>query len=148
MEVPKFGEKVKNQTYETRNGAYVIVARNKNQEILLVQAPNGAFFLPGGEIEQGETKEETIHREVLEELGFEIKLGSYLGEAIDYFYSRHRKTYYYHPAHFYTSISWLKKGTPIEDFNQLIWFKISEAKGKLKRGSHRWAITEWQKIIK
>ena len=57
---------------------------NEHQQVILVQAPNGAF-LPGGEIEPGESKEETIKRELVEEVGFAGKIASYLGEAVDYF---------------------------------------------------------------
>ncbi len=38
-----------------------------------------APFLPGGEIEPGESKEETIKRELVEEVGFAGKIASYLG---------------------------------------------------------------------
>ena len=54
---------------------------NEHQQVILVQAPNGAF-LPGGEIEPGESKEETIKRELVEEVGFAGKIASYLGRRL------------------------------------------------------------------
>ncbi len=43
------------------------------------------IFLPGGEIEGTETKEEAIHREVLEELGISVEIGCYLGKLMNIF---------------------------------------------------------------
>ena len=92
-----FGEKEAGKPYKSRYGAYVVLPNEKN-EVILVQAPNGAYFLPGGEIEPNETKEEAIQRELIEELGFEGEIAAYLGEAVEYFYSRHRDTFYHHPG--------------------------------------------------
>lgn len=137
-----FGLKEEGQDYQARYGAYVVIPNDKNQ-IILVQAPNGAFFLPGGEIEQGETKEAAIHRELIEELGFQGILKEYLGEAVEYFYSRHRQTYYYHPGYFFLMEQWQKIAEPTEKTNVLIWQTPEEALTALKRGSHRWAVEQW-----
>ncbi len=40
----------------SRYAAYIVIERDKR--IAVIEAPNGAFFLPGGEIEGEETKEE------------------------------------------------------------------------------------------
>ena len=143
MVVPTFGEKLA-VPYVERFAAYIIISNEARSEILLVQAPNGAYFLPGGEIEGLETKEETVHREVLEELGYEVEIAAYLGQADDYFYSRHRDTYFHNPAYFFAAASWQAVSAPLEDFNQLQWFPLEEGISALKRGSHQWAIQEWQ----
>ncbi|MFO7170971.1 MAG: NUDIX domain-containing protein [Chloroflexota bacterium] len=43
------------------------------QRILVVRDPQGRHILPGGRREPGETPEETVHREVLEETGWTIE---------------------------------------------------------------------------
>ncbi|KAF1295727.1 NUDIX hydrolase [Enterococcus sp. JM4C] len=145
MSMPVFGEKVIGKEYQARYAAYIIVSRNEGQEMVLVQAPNGAFFLPGGEIENEETKEEAIDREMIEELGVTVDIDCYIGEAQEYFYSRHRDTYYFNPGYFYCAKSWTKIGEPTETTNQLVWLSPAEAIEQLKRGSHKWAVEEWLK---
>ena len=53
---------------------------------------NEYYAIPGGTQEIGETKEQTVIREIKEELNLDIKLNEYLGtfkspNAIDYIYS-------------------------------------------------------------
>lgn len=49
-------------------GAVIV---NENDEILLLQRTNGQWGKPGGKIEFGETIEDGVKREVLEEIGCE-----------------------------------------------------------------------------
>lgn len=142
MERPVFGEKVTDKNYQARYGAYVVIPRATG-EIVLVQAPNGAYFLPGGEIETGEDHEMAIRREMLEEVGFEVVIGEYLGEAVEYFYSRHRDTYFYHPGYFYEVTSFSQVAEPTEKTNIIEWHAPEKAMELLKRGSHRWAVEQW-----
>lgn len=145
MSHPTFGQKIEGATYQNRYGVYAVIPNPEKTEIILVQAPNGAWFLPGGEIEANENHQQALERELIEELGFTAEIGDYLGQADEYFYSRHRDTHYYHPAFLYAVNSFENVQTPLEDFNQLAWFPIQEAIEKLKRGSHQWGVLEWEK---
>lgn len=142
---PTFGVKEENANYTTRIGVYAIIPNQTNDQIILVQAPNGAWFLPGGEMEAGEDHLTALKRELLEELGFTATFGQYYGQADEYFYSSHRDQHYYNPAHIYQVTDFSQDQAPLEDFNQLAWFPIEEAIKQLKRGSHKWGIKEWQK---
>ena len=142
--IPVFGVKEAGEKYQARYAAYAILM-NEESQIALVQAPNGAYFLPGGEIEGKETKEEAIEREMLEELGFEVVLSDYLGQADEYFYSRHRATFFYNPGYFYSTKSWKKVSAPLEEGNNSSWESPTKAIELLKRGSHKWAVEEWLK---
>ena len=145
MTNPTFGEKKEGVTYKTRYGVYAVIADSNKEKIILVQAPNGAWFLPGGEIEEGEDYLEALQRELIEELGFTAEIGTYYGQADEYFYSSHRDTHYYNPAFLYEVTSYKEVQKPLEDFNHIAWFPVDEAISNLKRGSHKWAIQAWKK---
>ena len=138
-----FGERLKTEHYHIRIGVYGILVNPVTDEIIVVSPPNGSYLLPGGEKEQQETDEETLKRECIEELGFQIEVGEYIGAGEDYFYSTYRKKYYQNPAYFYMINSWEEIGEPLEDFNGIEWMTIPEALKKLKRGSHRWAVEQY-----
>lgn len=144
MNKATFGVREEGQTYQPRHGVYAVIPNPDKTEIILVQAPNGAWFLPGGEIEPGEDHITALGRELLEELGFTATLGHYYGQADEYFYSRHRDTYYYHPAYIYEVSHFIKTNEPLEDFNQLAWFPIEQAIIQLKRASHKWGVEQWK----
>lgn len=140
-----FGKKEPHQLYQDRFAAYIIVKAKDADQIAIVKAPNGAYFLPGGEIEGVETKEEAIHREMMEELGMTVVIASYIGEAADYFYSRHRDTHYHNPGYFFTAADWEKVSAPTEAGSVYEWVTPAVAIAKLKRGSHKWAVESWLK---
>lgn len=145
MAHPTFGTKEENVDYVNRYGVYAVIPNPEQDKIILVQAPNGAWFLPGGEIEAGEDQLTALERELIEELGFTAQIGRYYGQADEYFYSSHRDTHYYNPAYIYEVTSFTQAQKPLEDFNNLAWFPVEEAIAKLKRGSHKWGIQEWKK---
>lgn len=145
MAHPTFGTKEENVDYINRYGVYAVIPNPEQDQIILVQAPNGAWFLPGGEIEEGEDQLTALERELIEELGFTAQIGRYYGQADEYFYSSHRDTHYYNPAYIYEVTSFTQAQKPLEDFNNLAWFPVEEAIAKLKRGSHKWGIEEWKK---
>ena len=131
MTNPTFGEKKQDVIYVNRYGVYAVIPNKDKDQIILVQAPNGAWFLPGGEIEAGEDHLQALKRELIEELGFTAILGQYYGQADEYFYSSHRDTYYYNPAYIYEVVSYTEAQKPLEDFNNLAWFPVEEAIEKL-----------------
>lgn len=52
---------------------------NDKGEILLVNSPWRGWEYPGGLIEPGETFQEALHREVMEESGIEIEITGFVG---------------------------------------------------------------------
>lgn len=143
MTNPVFGIKDPQLHYFERRGVYAVIPDASGQRLLMLAAPNAAVFLPGGGIESGESDEETLRRELLEEFGVEVTIDAKLGAAAEYFYSHHRKTAYYHPATFYACHGIKQVAQPLENFNTLMLMPISVAVGQLKRPTHRWAVTRW-----
>lgn len=131
MDKPVFGEKEAGVQYSPRYAAYIIV--EEKNKLALIEAPNGAYFLPGGEIEAVETKEAALKRELLEEMGIVAEIATYLGEADEYFYSNYRQTYYYNPGYFYVANGWQQVAEPTEKTNTIWWVTPQEAIEKLKQ---------------
>jgi 8-oxo-dGTP pyrophosphatase MutT (NUDIX family) len=66
-------------------GAARAVILNSKKEILLQHAiKNGYYKLPGGGIENEEDTIKALHREVLEETGYKIKVGKPIGLIIEH----------------------------------------------------------------
>lgn len=60
----------------TREGRYMIARRAPGKHLA------GYWEFPGGKIEQGETPEESLQREIQEEFGVHAKIGEYLGDNV------------------------------------------------------------------
>ncbi|WP_127848451.1 NUDIX hydrolase [Lacticaseibacillus hulanensis] len=146
MTNPVFGTKNPDYDYVERIGVYAVIPDASGRRILTLAAPNNAIFLPGGGVEPGETDEETLKRELLEEFGVAVTIGPKLGKAAEYFYSHHRETAYYHPATFYAASDIKQVANPLEDFNTLMMMPIDLALAQLKRPTHRYAVAEWLKL--
>lgn len=69
----------KDGTVFKRKAVRAIITRKTKSgetELLMIHGKYGDYKFPGGGAEQGETALETLHREVLEETGFEVQKGS------------------------------------------------------------------------
>lgn len=120
---PTFGAPIGGVTYEQRLAAYAVI-RNHAGAVAAVRAPAG-YWLPGGGTLPGETLEETVVREVREELGHALRLVGKIGEAIQYFFAAVEGKYYAMRAVFFQAelaevshgpgeyeVCWLDAGHP------------------------------------
>lgn len=73
-----------NIKYRVRKASRAIVINQFNQVALLYVSKNNYHKLPGGGFEQNEGKFEALNREVIEEVGVEIKILSDVGVIIEY----------------------------------------------------------------
>src|SRR5688572_20136193 len=77
--IPEFGTAEPRGDYVLRHGAYGII-RGEAGRIAIVRTPGG-IFLPGGGQDPGESLEQALVREVLEECGFHVRVGAFVGAA-------------------------------------------------------------------
>ena len=80
-----FGSPEPNVQYTERRAAYVVIV-NDDRLVATVKSRQ-KHFLPGGGSLPGEAPEDTIAREVREELARGVRLARKIGKATQYFYS-------------------------------------------------------------
>ncbi|WP_193726721.1 NUDIX hydrolase [Paenibacillus guangzhouensis] len=71
-------------SYRVRKAARAIVWNDTKKMALLYVSSDGYYKLPGGGIEAGESYEDALRREVLEEVGVQIEILQELGHTIEY----------------------------------------------------------------
>lgn len=81
--------------YENPAPANSVIIENEKGEILLVKRKldpqKGMYDLPGGFVDVGENLEESINREIEEEIGVKVENFEYIGSGIDeYLYKGHK----------------------------------------------------------
>lgn len=85
-----------------RISAYALVQR-ENEILIIKNQTEKLHDIVGGEIELGETVEEAICREAVEEAGAKIKVGRFVKVKEDWFYSPSVKTFHHTLQLFYTA---------------------------------------------
>jgi 8-oxo-dGTP diphosphatase len=131
-----FGSREPGVQYTERRAAYVVVV-SEGGEVAAVES-RGKHFLPGGGSLPGEAPEETITREVCEELGRGVRLTRPLGEAIQYFYSETDGRHYEMRATFFAGL-FTGDARAAACEHELCWLPASEADGFFFHACHAWA---------
>ncbi len=80
---PQFGSISDETSYALRPAAYVVVCSSEGQ-IAAVRGRRG-YFLLGGGADSGESPEQTVEREVYEEIGCGITNLRRIGQAVQFF---------------------------------------------------------------
>jgi 8-oxo-dGTP diphosphatase len=134
--VLEFGVKIPEKIYIDRPGAYAVLL-GEDGLIGVVRNSKG-YFLIGGGIDNNESPEEALHREVKEEIGGEIEIISKIGEAIEHSFADELNQYFTKYGYFYKAIV-LKTGVGEAD-HELQWLSFDEALSKLVPLSQKWAV--------
>lgn len=75
-----FGKRDYNLNYWMRTGAYAVI-QNDEQQFLCVRDLDGLLFLVGGGVDEGESPENALLRESIEETGHKIQIVKTIGKA-------------------------------------------------------------------
>lgn len=103
----------------------------KNDKLLLVNMDDSGFLcLPGGYVELGETTEEAMRRELLEEIGKKFEIDKYLGVVENYFINKYAKKI--HEISFYYLM------TPVEKMDTNNFTIIENDKGRKIKLDIKW----------
>lgn len=130
-----FGSPKTDVRYTERRAAYLVMI--DDGRVAMVKSGQN-HFLPGGGSLPGETPEETVAREVHEELGRGVRLFEMIGEAIQYFYSSADNRDYKMAASFFA-------GELTDEFVGLAehtpdWIPLTEVERACFHECHVWAI--------
>lgn len=80
---------VGNQSFGVRATGLLV----KDEKLFLVKAPEGNYYTLGGVIQLGETTEEAVQREMKEEIGIDVEVGS-LAFIVENQFTLQEKSYY------------------------------------------------------
>jgi 8-oxo-dGTP diphosphatase len=141
-EPPLYGSPEPGQSYWWRPGVYGVIA-NPAGRVALVQVDDGAWFLPGGGVEDDEADDATLVREVAEETGLVVTVGKKLWEANEYTWAA-KERYFVKQGRFYEAHLTGRTVEAIEDDHELLWVSVSEATDRLYHESQRDLIRRWR----
>ena len=128
-----FGEKLANFDYCIRNGVYAVIRNVK--AVAAVQGLSG-YFLPGGGVEEGESSEETLRRELQKECDASIEISSLIGQTTDFLFSASEERHFEKRGTFYLA----RFLTPPNE--NLVWIPLQDLSKLFRQEGHVWAITQ------
>ncbi|QBP90929.1 NUDIX domain-containing protein [Bacillus mycoides] len=134
-----FGYKKPTEQYVLRPSCYAVIFNDICSKVAIIQKGE-RYFLPGGGMEGNETKENCLHRELLEELGRAIEINQYIGNAARYFYAKQEDTYYLNDGFFYIAKMIKKQTENCEEDHVLQWMPPLLAMEHLIHDHQKWAV--------
>lgn len=140
----EFGHRTAGVTYVDRVCAYAII-RDRAGAIALVRTRKG-YFLPGGGVDPGETIEQALRREILEETGYASEILGRLGVAAQHLYDGERRVYVHKIGHFRAVTLEQKLAEPVEKDHELVWIRPDESLNLLTHEYQAWAVRQSHKI--
>ncbi|MGH0432222.1 NUDIX hydrolase [Bacillus hominis] len=138
---PTFGSKNPTVHYVLRPSCYAVIFNDTCSKVAVIQKRD-RYFLPGGGMEGNETKDECLHRELLEELGWAIEIDQYIGNAARYFYAEKEDTHYLNDGFFYIARMVNKQTETSEEDHILQWISPLLAVELLVHEHQRWAVEQ------
>lgn len=124
----EFGEKKEGVVYARRPGAYAVFTEDGKVAVVDVA---GKYFLPGGGVDEGESPEDALRRELKEELGWEINDVKELGNALDHCFSEKANAYITKEETFFTAVRTGAAGHIEEVDHKIIWLSPHEARPRM-----------------
>lgn len=143
----RIGKKIENTIYNKRPGAYVIIESDEDDKIAIATDAVGVYFFLGGGIEENETPEEALKREVIEESGYSLKNIILFDKVASWCYSETRG-YMDVEATIYIANFDKKVAKPIEEDHEIIWVNPLEYKNKLYHEYQRYILNKYILIKK
>lgn len=121
--------------------------------VALVEAPAARtderwLFLPGGGIELGESPEDCVRRECLEEIGYTAHVGDLLCWGEEYLFAEKSGDYMHLTGHCFETVLGEKVQAPVEPDHTLIWVDPNTCADKMFLQYQAWAVKlAWEALL-
>jgi 8-oxo-dGTP diphosphatase len=126
--IRRYGEPVKlGQRYTRRPGVYAVLLKGDSILATFQESPKPEFQLPGGGIDKGEQPIAALHREVMEETGWRIRITRRLGAFRRFTYMPEYDLWAEKVCTVYLAQPTLRLGPPTEQGHSAIWLPMWEA---------------------
>ena len=146
MTKPVFGTVPPGSVTRTRPAAYLVVTDELGKVAVVEGLKSGPrrYWLPGGGREDGETPEQTIEREVAEELGKRVDELHVFAEAVQVFYSEADECWVRSHMTFLSGRLGNRLGTKPE--HDPAWLGPARMTGAMYHPSHVWAVEQFLRL--
>lgn len=138
----QFGKKTLGLEYKDRPGAYALILREDGMlGVVESHLNHDKFMLPGGGIDEGETDEQGLRRELMEEMVREVAKAEFVGEACEYIDHPEKGPLNKICKFFLTEL------VPAPDGNGdrvTRWITIEEFKKNAVQEAHVWAVEKFK----
>jgi 8-oxo-dGTP diphosphatase len=136
--IPSFGVHLNFATYRERPGAYAVIFGSESR-FAFVQGRAQRLFLPGGGIGSGERPEEALMREIMEEVGWTVRILGSIGLATQFLFAE-GEGYFAIRASYFRAVLTEHRTTHSE--HEIVWLPAAVAVPRLARESDGWAISK------
>lgn len=138
-----FGRFDSTVTYQDRRAAYVVIISHDSTVAVIKE--RGKYWLPGGGSLPEETAEETVVRELREELARDIRIMQKIGQATQYFYAELEDCHYKMEAAFFRAeFAGEQTGTAEYDLH---WALLTEPSTSFYHECQAWAIQQAAQLL-
>ncbi len=142
----QFGVRVEGIDYLERLGAYGIAIKDG---AVLIEIGKLGYFLPGGGVDEGESMEQALQREFLEETGYELRSLELVGQAVEYIYLPEKDFKQKKIGRCYL-VELGEKGTPTFADGHVcdtVWIPFAAIRERMYLASQWWAIEETMRRV-
>jgi 8-oxo-dGTP diphosphatase len=130
--IRRYGETVKaGQRYTRRPGVYAVLLQGEGILCTFQAAPVPEFQLPGGGIDPGEHPIAALHREVIEETGWRIRLIGRIGAFRRFTFMPEYDLWAEKLCTVYLARPVRRLGPPTEAGHSAVWLSINAALARL-----------------